>query len=225
MSSISEGLTLDQLDVDGAIREAAQHVDSDTRSAFLRKAGVFGGSIVAGGMALGAPQLAGAKGKNNDIAILNFALTLEYLERAFYEEGVKHAGLHGRSYNLANVVRRHEEAHVKFLRTALGKQAVKKPRFNFHGTTHNRLKFLNTAFVLENEGVAAYSGQGPRIKNVDYVKAALSILTIEARHASAFALIRGRVGGPLGITPHGAFDKPKSMNQVLSDVNGLHFIK
>ncbi len=222
MSSISEGLTLDQLDVDGAIREAAERVDSDTRSAFLRKAGVFGGTIVAGGMAL--PGLASATG-SSDVDILNFALTLEYLEAAFYNEGVRHAGLHGRSYNLANVVRRHEDAHVKFLRKALGSKAVKKPRFNFRGTTYNRLKFLNTAFVLENEGVAAYSGQGPRIKNEDYLKAAISILTIEARHASAFGLIRGRVGGPLGITPNGAFDKPKSMHRVLSDVKSLHFIR
>lgn len=68
-------------------------------------------------------------------------------------------------------------------------------------------------------------GQGPRLQNVDYVKAAIAILTIEARHAGAIALINGGVSGKKGITPNGAFDKPKTMSQVLRDVNSLHCTK
>ena len=219
-------LTFAELDVDGAIRDAASRVDGHTRAAFLRKAGVFGGAITVGGAALGVlPSLAAAAGGNQDVNILNFALTLEYLEAAFYNEAVRNAGLHGREYTLANVVRRHENEHVAFLRRALGSKAVAKPTFNFGATTHSKAKFLATAFALENEGVAAYSGQGPRIKTVAYVEAAISILTIEARHASAFAMIQNRIGGPEGIAPSGAFDKPKSMSQVLSDVGSLHFIQ
>jgi hypothetical protein len=215
---------LEQLDVDGAIRETAERVNADTRAAFLRKAGVFGGSIVAGGAALGAVPAIAAASPRGDIAILNFALTLEYLEAAFYKQAIRDAGLHGQEYSLATTVARHEAEHVAFLRKALGHKAIKSPKFDFRGTTKDRGKFLATAFALENEGVQAYSGQGPRLTNVAYVKAAISILTIEARHASAFALIVGRVGGSQGITPKGAFDKPKTMKQVLSDVSDLHFI-
>lgn len=81
---------------------------------------------------------------------------------------------------------------MKFLKGALGSKAIKSPKFNFHGTNHGQKNFLATSFALENEGVQAYSGQGPRLQNVDYVKAALSILTIEARHAGAIAYARRR---------------------------------
>jgi hypothetical protein len=220
------GLTLDQLDVDGAIREAAEQVDGNTRAGFLRKAGVFGGSIVASGAALGALSgTASAKSASRDIQILNFALTLEYLESDFYKQGVRDAGLRGMPLALAKLVNHHEANHVRFLRSALGSHAVKKPRFDFRGTTKNNKKFLKTAFALENEGVAAYSGQGPRILSSEYLEAAISILTIEARHASAFGLIVGNIGGKNGITPNGNFDKPKTISRVLSDVKATHFIK
>jgi hypothetical protein len=220
------GLTLDQLDVDGAIREGAEQVDHNTRAAFLRKAGVFGGSIVAGGAALGTlPSLASAKSASRDIKILNFALTLEYLESDFYKQGVRDAGLHGMPLALSKLVSHHEANHVRVLRSALGSHAVKKPRFDFRGTTKDNHKFLKTAFILENEGVAAYSGQGPRILSAEYLAAAISILTIEARHAAAFAIIRGHIVGKSGITPNGTFDKPKTMSQVLKDVKATHFIK
>ena len=220
------GITLDQLDVDGALRESAERVDSDTRAGFLRKAGVFGGSIVASGAALATlPGLASAKSVTRDIQILNFALTLEYLESDFYKQGVRDAGLQGMPLALSKLVSHHEANHVRFLRSALGSHAVSKPRFDFRGTTKDNEKFLATAFKLENEGVAAYSGQGPRLYTTAYVEAAISILTIEARHASAFGLIRGNIGGKNGITPNGTFDKPKTMSQVLSDVKATHFIK
>jgi len=219
-------LTLQQLDVDGAIQEAAAEVDADTRSAFLRKAGVFGGSIVAGGAALGvAPSIASARGSaKRDLKILNFALTLEYLEAAFYKEAKQKSGVSGSTRTLLDVVAGHEATHVKFLKKGLGQKAVKSPKFDFGATTTNPTSFLATAFVLENEGVAAYSGQGPYLHSLAYTKAALSILTIEARHAAAFAFAAGHVGGKKGVTPSGAFDDPKTMARVLSDVKKTTFI-
>ena len=230
MSIDMPNLTLEQLDVDGAITEAAAGVDTDTRAAFLRKAGVFGGSIVAGGAALGGlPAIASAgrprKSKKTDYAILNFALTLEYLEAAFYRQSLKTAGISGQVRSLASLVSTHETTHVKTLKKVLGSRAVKSPKFDFGSATKSPTGFVKTAFALENEGVAAYAGQGPNILEVAYVEAALSILTIEARHASAFALIQGHIRGKNGITPNGAFDKPKSKARVLSDVKKTHFIK
>lgn len=226
MTDHDSSLTLEQLDVDGAVRENASNVDNHTRAAFLRKAGVFGGSIMASGAALGAiPALASAAGVNQDVQILNFALTLEYLEATFYAEALKHAHLHGHANTLASIVARHERDHVAFLRKALGSKAVKKPRFDFGAAVHSQPAFLKVAFALENEGVAAYQGQGPRLRGAAYVKAALSILPIEARHASAFAIIQNRIAGPEGFSPDGAFNKPKTMARVLSDVAALKFIK
>ena len=110
------------------------------------------------GIALGAPS------KKQDVEILNYALTLEYLENEFYKEAVTKAGLTGENLAVAKVVQSHEAAHVATLRKVLGKSAVKKPKFDFGDTTANTANFLKTAVVLEDTGVAAYAGQGTRIK-------------------------------------------------------------
>ena len=100
----------------------------------------------------------------SDVAILNYALTLEYLEAAFYHEAVSHNRLHGRARSFAHKVARDEAAHVAALENALGAKAVRRPRFDFQGIPRHQQKFLETAFVLENTGVHAYLGQAGRIK-------------------------------------------------------------
>jgi len=79
------------------------------------------------------------------------------------------------------------------------------------------------AFALENEGVHAYLGQVPNIKEAKVVKAAASIVTVEARHASVFGLILK--GTSDSISPDGPFDKPFGANRVLKDVTELGFIQ
>ena len=86
-------INIDEIDKDGAVREAADAVAGDTRLDFLRKAGIAGGGMLAGGAVLGAlAPSALAKGNPpstfgaGDIGILNYALTLEYLESAFYNQ-------------------------------------------------------------------------------------------------------------------------------------------
>ncbi|MBA3366708.1 MAG: ferritin-like domain-containing protein [Actinobacteria bacterium] len=210
--------TLEELDQDGAIRETAEKAGLDTRTDFLRKAGLGAGAILGGGALLGSfPAMASAAPPKSDVDILNFALTLEYLEAEFYTEaGRKRLG--GKPGQLATVIGRHERAHVAFLKKALGGSAVKKPKFNFKGTTANPTKFLRTARVLEDTGVQAYSGAGPSIKTKSIAAAAISILTVEARHAAW-------VRDVLGIPPApAAFDAPKSKGQILAAVKGTGFI-
>ena len=213
---------LEELDVDGAIQEAAARVDPSTRASFLRKAGVGAGAAVLGATFLGSltEDAEGAVPKN-DVAILNFALTLEYLEAEFYTQAAR-SGFGGKPRQFARVVGAHERAHVAFLRKALGSAAVAKPKFDFKGTTTDAGKFLATAKVLEDTGVMAYAGQGPRLKTKALVAAALSIHSVEARHA---AWVRDILGGQGVNTPAPvAFDKPKTMSQILAAVKGTGFI-
>ena len=206
---MSDPWMLEEVDTDGAIQEAAAKVDGGTRLAFLKKAGIGAGAVMmGGGVAAALPSLAKAGTAPSDVAILNFALTLEYLEAAFYAEAA----------HFARVVAKHEAAHVAFLESALGTAAVKKPTFDFKGSNHAKASFQATAQVLEDTGVAAYSGQGGNIKSKAILGAAVSILTVEARHASWMRTLRGIDGAPLG------FDKSQTKAQTLAAVKGTGFI-
>ena len=230
---MSYTINLDEVDVDGAVRETAEQVSGDTRLSFLKKAGIAGGAAMSGGAALSAlaPSALAASGKGRppasfgkaDVGILNYALTLEYLEAAFYN-GATAANLPLSSQAAAflKVVTKDENAHVKFLKGALGSKAAKEPKFNFNGANTNAAMFMATAQVLENTGVHAYLGQVLNIKNPEYVKAAGSILTIEARHASVIGLLNDPSGE--AITPDGARDVPFPASKVLNAVKGTKFI-
>lgn len=210
---------LEELDLDGAIREAASKVDGSTRAAFLRKAGVGAGAVVAGGAFMGAlPSIASAGVAKSDVAILNFALTLEYLEAAFYAGAVSKGKFSGKTGTFAKVVAAHEAAHVAFLKKALGSAAVKSPKFDFKGTNTDMAKFMATAQVLEDTGVAAYLGQAGNIKAKSILAAAGSVLAVEARHAGWVRDLNNVSGAP------SAFQGPKTKAQILAAVKGTGFI-
>ena len=225
---------IETLDIDGAIREAELAVAGDTRASFFRKAAVGGGAVLGSGAILGMlPTLAHARpSAKQDIEILNYALTLEYLEAAFYDGAVKSGNLEGDAKEFAQLVLKHENIHVKALKAtikALNGQAVKEPKFDFKGTNTNPAKFVATSLVLENTGVHAYLGQAARIQNPAILKAAGAILTTEARHAAAIAVVIGKSpfkdGAGTSITPDAAFDVPFSMKRVLKAVDKTNFIK
>ena len=219
---MTDHITLAQLDADGAIQEAAHAVDpagEATRSDFFKKAAISGGALVAGGVVFGGlPALAlGAPSKAQDVAILNYALTLEYLETAFYKEARAKAGLKGETATFAKVAGGHEAAHVAALKKVLGSKAVASPTFDFGATTGSQGAFQKTAMAVEDLGVSAYAGQGPRLKQVPVIQAALAIHSVEARHAAWIRSI-------LGVNPApAAFDPARSMKQVLAIAGG--FIK
>jgi hypothetical protein len=228
-------INLDEVDTDGAIREAANEVSGDTRLSFLKKAGLAGGAAMSGGALLSvfAPSaFAASSGRppakfgKGDIGILNYALTLEYLEAAFYNGATAaNLALSPQAAIFLKTVTRDENAHVAFLKKALGSKAAKTPTFNFKGANTSVETFMATAQVLENTGVHAYSGQALNIKTPAYVKAALSILTIEARHASVIGLLNEPAGGSgANIAPNGPFDTPLTAGAVLSAVTKTGFI-
>ena len=209
---MSDPIKLDVVDSDGAIREAEAAVAGDSRADFFRKAAVTGGAALGGGVLLSAfPEfaLAGKPSKKQDVAILNYALTLEYLENEFYKEALAKAGLTGPNLSAFKIVQSHENTHVKTLKKTLGNAAVKKPKFDFGTTTANQTNALKTAVTLEDTGVRAYSGQATRIKQSAVVKAAVSIVTVEARHAAYLRSLNNQTFAP------SAFDKPASMKTVL----------
>jgi rubrerythrin len=238
---MSHELNLDAIDVDGAVRESAaeamETLSGDTRSSFLRRAGIAGGAVMGGGAILGAlapSALAFSNGDRppakfgkGDIGILNYALTLEYLEATFYNEATANQHKHGfltspQARVFLKTVTHDENQHVAALKKALGSKAAKKPKFDFHGDNAKQASFLTASFTFENEGVHAYSGQAFNIKDPKILAAALSIVTIEARHASVVGLIKD--GTEKGIAPSGAFDTPFGASKVLKDVTSLKYI-
>jgi Ferritin-like domain len=215
------------LDSDGAIEETAEAAGVD-RAALLRQAGLGGGAILGGATLLGLlPAVASAapsarSSAAGDIAILNFALTLEYLEAAFYAEANSKGKLTGETAQFAKVVGKHEAQHVAFLKTALGSHAVAKPTFDFKNTTTEIADFQKTAMALEETGVSAYAGAAPFISSKKYLAAALSVHSVEARHASWIRVLIGNGNAPLPAPK--PFDVAETKAQVLKVVKSTGFI-
>jgi ferritin-like protein len=224
---MSDLWTLEEVDRDGAVREAAEKVDPDTRAAFLRKAGVGAGAVIGGGAVMAAlPSMASAATPASDVAILNFALTLEYLEAEFYRQAKANnvgSGQEGLT-NFVKVVAGHEAAHVAFLKGALGRKAIAMPNFDFKDTVTDQAKFQATAQVLEDTGVMAYLGQAGQIKSKKVLAAAGSVLAVEARHASWIRDINGGFKGGAPLPAPAAFQAAKTKGQILAAVKATGFI-
>ncbi len=209
-----------ELDRDGAIEEAAAKAGVN-RSQFLRRSAFVGGGLLIGGLPAAFSLAAGTP--KGDVDILNYALTLEYLEAAFYKEAVDGGALTGQYKRFAKIVAEHEQAHVDALKKALGSAAVKTPKFDFKGTTGSDSTFGDTAKVLEDTGVEAYQGQATNIKSKAVLKAAISIHPVEARHAAWIASILSKGSGSPSPAPD-AFNPAKDMATILAAVQGTGFI-
>ena len=207
-----------EFDQDGALAEALDAVEGDTRADFLRKAAVAGGGLVGGGAAFAALAAPAGAQSASDVNILNFALTLEFLEAEFYTRAENGGALGGRLRRFAEVVGAHERAHVAALQKTLGNKAVRKPKFDFKGTTDDPALFGTTAATLEATGTAAYGGAAPMVQSPAVLKAAVAIHSVEARHTSWINHILGQPPAPV------AFYEPKSMSEVLAAVASTGFI-
>jgi len=226
-----------------ALDELAQ--DETSRKKFLR---MMGGGGAAAGLAVllaacgddekktsSAPSTASTESKpstssgksGGDVEIVNYALTLEYLEATFYAEAAASGMIkEKKTLELAKQFGETEQTHVDALIAAvkeLGGTPVEKPKTAFGPVIEGGPEMiLMTAATVENLGAAAYLGQAGNIESKDILAAALAIHTVEARHAAALNELVGRGfkgGGALeGSIPDGAFAKPMTMEQVLEQV-------
>ncbi len=153
-----------------------------------------------------------------DAEIVNYALTLEFLEADFYQQVLDSGEIKNRKIaDLAKAIGQNEQEHVDALMATakqLGGKVAKKPTTKFDDVlAGGPEKILQTAASVENLGAAAYLGQAGRIKSPEILAAALSIHSVEGRHA---AVLNDLIDKPF--LPDGAFAKPASMEEVLKQV-------
>ena len=149
-----------------------------------------------------------------DLGIVNYALTLEYLEAAFYAEVAKSGLFKGADLALIEEFGKNEAEHVTALTSTvktLGGKPAPMPKTQFDLT--DAATVLQTAADVENLGAAAYLGQAAAIESPDVLAAALSIHTVEARHAAALNTLTDQP-----ITPDGPFAAPADAQTVLDSV-------
>jgi hypothetical protein len=153
------------------------------------------------------------KSSSGDLGIVNYALTLEYLEAQFYDKVIASHLFSGSVLSTLKSFGAEEHQHVLALKkvaSSLGTAAA-KPTGKFPLESASQVAKL--AAAVENLGASAYLGQAPRIQSKEILAAALAIHTIEARHAATLNAVL-----KMSPTPDGAFAKPMSMSQVLAAV-------
>ncbi len=164
------------------------------------------------------------------VPVLNFALTLEHLEADFYSTAIDTNGLIPAGMrDVIDQIRKHEVAHVRFLRTALGSDAIAKPEFDFTagGTFadvfRNPETFMAVAQAFEDTGVRAYKGQAAYLMpHRTLLRQALQIHSVEARHAAQIRRMRRQKGWITGANGGGM---PSATDGVYrGENNGFHFI-
>lgn len=218
--------------------------DPSSRKRFLR--GLGGAGVVSAfGLLLGAcgddeeeAQPGGARSGGqqrtdtdeeggSDLEIVNFALTLEYLEADFYEQALDSGLLSGELRELAAGFGETEQAHIEALEAVASQlgEPVDPPRTDFSRFLSGEEALLMALAKLENLGAAAYLGAAPAIQDRELLAAALSIHSVEARHAAALNERIGRSFAgdtPLsGSVPDGAFASPLTMQEVREQIEPL----
>jgi hypothetical protein len=185
-----------------------------TRQSFMMRGAVAAGSVY--GVSAVGPfvRQALAQAGGGDVEVLNFALTLEYLEAAFYEQALKDTrGLAGEAKEIATTLRDNETEHVDALTAAIkqaGGKPVAAPGVDFGDAFASQDSFLKLAQTFEDLGVSAYNGAATQIKSKDVLGSAGAIVQVEARHAAAIRALRGE---PI---TDGAFDKALKQDEVLA---------
>nr|WP_293836566.1 ferritin-like domain-containing protein [uncultured Arsenicibacter sp.] len=190
--------------VDGEVYDRLKHVTRRHMFSSITKKAL---SVAAPAVMATALNKAYAQSGSTVTDVLNFALTLEYLEAEFYNRGLAAGGLIPAQYrDLFDQIRKHEDAHVALLKGALGSAAVAKPNFDFtaKGTFPtvftNFQTFSAVAQAFEDTGVRAYKGQAANLMSNDAVLTiALQIHSVEARHAARVRMLNNAKGWIVGM--------------------------
>ncbi len=234
---MSKTRTREQGDGEAAALDQLAREDAGSRAQFLK---MVGGAGAAGALAIfvaacggddeeetpsgggssdtGGSSDSGGGASKGDIAIVNYALTLEHLEAAFYQQVLDSGEVKDKKVGeVAKEISENEQEHVEALTATveqLGGKPAKAPKTAFEDViAGGEAMILETAAAVENLGAAAYLGQAGNIKNKEILAAALSIHSVEARHAAVLNQVVGKT-----IVPDGAFAKPATMEEVLKAV-------
>lgn len=192
---------------------AAIEVQGMTRSAFILRGALAAGAVYGAGSVGPYVSRALAQTGQGDIEVLTFALTLERVEAAFYEQAVKGAKLSGEVKELATTFGEHEAVHVETLAKTLeqlGGKAPPEQKMRFSASSEQ--DFLRLAVALEDTGVGAYNGSAPSAETPDVIAALGTIVQTEARHAAALRFRAGEDPAPE------AFERALSPKQALAAV-------
>jgi Ferritin-like domain len=211
--------TLEQIDLDGALRETAADAFPLTRGELFRQVATAAAAGAVGYFGASAAEAEAAAAKTaNDIAILRFDQVLEYLQAGLYTEAERLGALKPETLAWARVVGAHERAHLRAIKKLLGPHAVKSPGFDYGSITSDEKGFLRTAVAFEDLTAALLKWQAPRLDSRAIVAAAVSLHSVETRHA---AWIRHLVGLQPATT---AFDKPASQQKMAELIDSTHFL-
>jgi Ferritin-like domain len=183
-----------------------------SRGSFILKSALTAGAVYGAASVTPFVRTAMAQEGGGDVEILNFALTLEFLETDFYRQGMK-LKLRSEVMELARTFGDQEGQHVEALTGTieqLGGTPAKEPTFMF--PIKDETSFLKLAQVLEDTGVSAYNGAAPAIMSKEVLGAAGSIVQVEARHAAAIRLVNRAAPAPV------AFDETLDDQAVLKAV-------
>jgi rubrerythrin len=194
----------DQVPAQPELADVRIDVDSDdlSRGEVILKGALAAGAVYSAAMVGPFVGKALAMSGGSDVDILNFALTLEYLESTFYREAKTRAKASGDLKSLIELVGRDEDEHVGALTETikkLGGKPVAEPKFDF--PYNDTAGFLKLAQTFEDTGVSAYNGAAPQIKSKEVLEAAGSIVQVEARHAAAIRLQNGEEPAPEAFDP------------------------
>ena len=151
----------------------------------------------------------------DDLDLLNYLLSVEYVQAALYRDALQIPGLSEDTERLARELRDHEIAHVDGLRATIADAGGKpddRPRIAFGGQLRSDAAFLKLANTLEDTAVSAYNGAIPQLESKELVAAVASIVQVEARHAALIRDAREKPPAPL------AFDKDSSRQDVRTSI-------
>ena len=194
---------------------AAVEVENLHRGTFLVRGMLAAGALYGATAVTPLIRKAFAQGSMGDIDILNFALTLEYLEAAFYDQAAAVKGLSGEVAGYVETFGGEEQEHVDALTATikdLGGTPVKAPGVDFGDAFSSPEKMIQLAITFEDTGVSAYNGAAPQIESKDLLATAGSIVQIEARHAATIRFAAGEDPAPE------AFDPSLTSDEVLKAV-------